>query len=341
VLGTELLPLVVFALSYWRDPRKFRTALYLLAAVFWLALSLFGPTFGAIGAWNAHVAGLMIVAVVLLAAAMVAGFAIFLVITGITLLRREGFAISRLLSLGLGTVLLAYLAAVVAVVLNDSVMGFVWLFLIGLPAGYLGFAFTAFLLYGSLYPALMARSGGPVAAVVVLGSGLIQGRVPPLLASRLRRGREVFDRAGGVGAQVQLVTSGGRGSDEPVAEATAMAQFLVDEGLPAGSVLAEDTSRNTQENLANTQRLLAERGLTGPLAVVTSDFHAFRAALLMRRLGLAGYAVGAPTARYYWPSAVIREFIAILRDHFWLNAVLLGLSVIPLPVMVVGSLTGR
>ena len=50
----------------------------------------------------------------------------------------------------------------------------------------------------------------------------------------------------------------------------------------------------------------------------------------MRRLGIPGYSVGARTARYYWPSAVIREFIAVLRDHFRLNVILLGLACLPL-----------
>lgn len=336
------LPFVAFLLSFWRDPRKVRTGLYLLAALAWVALGLVFELSGAVAQWNDTAGAIVLLAVVLLGLVMVVGFAGFLIATGVTLVRREGRQLSNLLSLGLGLVLLAYTVAVVAVVVSGSLPAFLWLALVGLPAGYLGFAFTAFLLYGSLYPALMARSGGPVAAVVVLGSGLIDGRVPPLLASRLRRGRTVFDRLTARGTPPRaMVTSGGRGPDEPVAEAEAMADFLVEDGLPADRVLREDRSRNTDENLANTAALLAERGIDGPIAVVTSDFHAYRAALLMRRHGLAGYAVGAPTARYYWPSAVIREFIAVLRDHLWLNVVLLGLALVPLVVALAGGLSAQ
>jgi uncharacterized SAM-binding protein YcdF (DUF218 family) len=339
---SQLLPFVAFLLSFWRDPRKVRTGLYLLFALGWTALGLVFQLSGAVTEWNDTAGALVLLAAVLLGLLMVVGFAGFLIATGVTLVRREGLRLSHLLSLGLGLALLAYAAAVVAVAVANSLAGFLWLLLIGLPAGYLGFAFTAFLLYGSLYPALMARSGGPVAAVVVLGSGLIDGAVPPLLASRLRKGRTVFDRLAARGTPPRaMVTSGGRGPDEPVAEAEAMADFLVEDGLSADRVLREDRSRNTDENLANTAALLAEQGIAGPIAVVTSDFHAFRAALLMRRHGLAGYAVGAPTARYYWPSAVIREFIAVLRDHLWLNVVLFGLSAVPLVVVLVGSVTAQ
>ena len=51
--------------------------------------------------------------------------------------------------------------------------------------------------------------------------------------------------------------------------------------------------------------------------------------------------MGAPTAVYYWPSAVIREFFAVLRDHFWLNAVLLALSVVPIVVYVATGLVAQ
>ena len=190
----------------------------------------------------------VLLAVLGMVVATVIAFAGFLVVTVITLLRREGNSLSRGLTLGLGVVLLGYVALGAWVVWSQAYGWLVVVLLLGLPAGYLGFAFVAFLLYGSLYPALMARIGGPVTAVVVLGSGLVRGRVPPLLASRLRRGRQVFDEARASGVPVQLVTSGGQGADEPVAEAVAMAFFLVGAGGPAESVIVEDKSRTTAEN---------------------------------------------------------------------------------------------
>lgn len=120
-----------------------------------------------------------------------------------------------------------------------------------------------------------------------------------------------------------------------------MAEFLTDDGFPQERVVAEERSRNTEQNLAYSAELLAARGIVGPIAAVTNNFHAFRAALLMRRLGIAGYSVGSPTARYYWPTAVIREFIAVLRDHLVLNAILLGLTCLPFLVYLVSLLVNR
>ena len=337
--GGVAILLVALTISVTSDPRKMRTALYLLALLSWLLMTVVGLTVGAADAFDPRLGGYTFLALAVLMLGTVVALAGFLVVTGITLLRREGFALSRLLGFGLGVGMLGYIGLWVAVVATASSQWAAGLLLLGLPLGYLGFGFVAFLLYGALYPAVMGRRGRPVAAVVVLGSGLIRGKVPPLLASRIRRGRALYDKF--ADRPPLLVTSGGQGPDEPVPEGRAMAEFLTDDGFPQERVVAEERSRNTEQNLAYSAELLAARGIVGPIAAVTNNFHAFRAALLMRRLGIAGYSVGSPTARYYWPTAVIREFIAVLRDHLVLNAILLGLTCLPFLVYLVSLLVNR
>ena len=197
----------------------------------------------------------------------------------------------------------------------------------------------AYLLWSWLYGLLTARFGRPVDAVIVLGAGLRGREVTPLLGARVERGIEWARRETGRAGRPVLVMSGGKGPDEEVSEAEAMASYAVAHGVDPDGVLLEDRSRTTQENLLNSARLLAARGEVSRVAVVTSSFHAFRAALLMRSLSLPGYAVGAPTARYYRPSAVLREYVAILRDNLWINVVGLALSLVPLVLFAVNSLT--
>ena len=320
---------VALTISTLTDPRKFRTGLYLLAVVVWGSLTLLGSIVSlAQRSVSAVTAEWLLIALIVIAMVTVLALAGFLIATGVTLIRKEGFAITRLLSIGLGVGMLLYLGLWLVVVRLEAAGLAVFLLLLGLPLGYLGFGFAAFLLYGWLYPLVAARRGGPVAAVVVLGSGLIRGRVPPLLAARLHRGQALFEKFPYVSPV--LVTSGGKGRDEPVAEASAMADYLVGEGVPRDRLIIENRSRTTEQNLRYSAELLHERGIVGPVAAVTNNFHAFRAALLMRRLGIAGYSVGAPTARYYWPTAVIREFVAVLRDHRVLNIVLLSLCCVPI-----------
>ena len=129
--------------------------------------------------------------------------------------------------------------------------------------------------------------------------------------------------------------SGGQGADEHVPEAQAMAEYAGEKGVSQESVLREDRSTTTEENLRYSADLLRAHGITGPVAVATpNDYHAFRSATMMRRVKLPGYALGYPTARYYWPAAVIREYVAVLRDHKRFVAVMLGISALPLAFMV-------
>lgn len=56
----------------------------------------------------------------------------------------------------------------------------------------------------------------------------------------------------------------------------------------------------------------AAEGRTGPVVVSTNNFHAFRAAIIARELDIQAQVVGAPTARFFFPSAVLREFVGVL-----------------------------
>lgn len=149
--------------------------------------------------------------------------------------------------------------------------------------------------------------------IVVLGCRLKKGRAGPLLASRLDRGLDVYCAEVAAGGDPIIVASGGQGHGATVAEADAMAAYLEAAGVPAGKIVRENRSRNTEENLRYSAAELAAR-LPADLrmTVVTSDFHVLRTAALARRLGMRAQVVGARTARRFVPRAYPREFAAVL-----------------------------
>lgn len=161
---------------------------------------------------------------------------------------------------------------------------------------------------------------------------------PPLLASRLDVGKRVYERSRAEGRQTVLIPSGGRGSDEKLAESEAMARHLVEQGVPGSDIVLEDQSTDTRENLELSRQVMLRHGIRGDVAVATNNYHAFRSATLMRRAGLPGYSIGAPTARYYWPSATVREFLAMLRDNLVINAIVIGLLTVPWIIYMVDRL---
>ncbi|MGY0021570.1 YdcF family protein [Streptomyces sp. YJ-C3] len=263
----------------------------------------------------------MMIALLVLAALGVITLAWFLLANGITMVRKEGRSPANLLSLGAGIALVALLALLVtALVLHTRTLVVVAATAVVL-AGHVAFLFVCFLLYATLYERLRIRRRADY--VVVLGSGLIDGRtVPPLLASRLDRARKEHARVSRRGRQPVLITSGGQGPDEHLPESHAMADYLIAQGFPADLIEREDRSTTTEENLTFSNALMRKANPEYRCVIVTNNYHVFRAAVTARRSGVRGHVVGAPTASYFWPSAMIREFVAILLTYRRTNAAL-------------------
>ncbi|MFC4630025.1 YdcF family protein [Promicromonospora alba] len=320
-----------------RDPRRLLPGVLLGLA----ATSLVAWLVGGVLELGAALAGLddgtrnLAGGLLMLAVPLVAGVAlgVALVINGMTMRRRERRSLANALSLLVGVAMLGVLAVGVLAIWTGWLQLAVVLLLLIAPVAYLGSAFAAYLGWSLVYARLARRAATP-AAVVVLGSGLVGGRVPPLLAQRVALGVEVQGKQ----HTPVLVLSGGQGADEPRSEGEAMAEYARELGAPSERMLVESASRTTEANLALSRTLLAESGVEGPLLAVSNDYHAFRAATLLRRLGIDGHAIGARTARYYLPSALLREFIALLRDHRVLNATALGILMLPVVAFVAFSL---
>lgn len=310
---------LLFVDSVMRDPRGFRNAVFLGLTLSFLGLGLLVGVSRTSGAGRV----LAVAAVGLLPTLGLMALVTFLIMNGMTMLRKEGRTAANLLSLACGVGIVALvLLLVVAVVARHHV-------LVGLAAAavlvvcYLAFLFFCYLTYGFVYRRMPIRHG--VDFVVVLGAGLMGGRrVSPLLASRLERGRSVYASLApaldGQGDGPMLIVSGGKGSDERLSEAEAMANYLVEAGFPAERILKEDQSRNTEENLLFSAALMkASRPEGYRCVVVTNDFHSYRAALIARDLGVPAQVVGSPTAAYFLPSATIREFIAVFVRYWKVN----------------------
>jgi uncharacterized SAM-binding protein YcdF (DUF218 family) len=116
-----------------------------------------------------------------------------------------------------------------------------------------------------------------------------------------------------------MITSGGQGPRERLPEARAMADYLIQRGIPRDRIECEERSRNTEQNLRFSKTIMQEWTPGYRCVVVTSNFHVFRAAITARRTGVNGQVVGSPTAAYFWPSATIREFAAVFLSHKVVN----------------------
>lgn len=169
--------------------------------------------------------------------------------------------------------------------------------------------------------------------IVVLGSGLIGGKVTPLLAGRINRAIKFYNKQKKKGKKPppKLVLSGGRGKDEPVSEAQAMKSYALLRGIPQQDILLEEQARNTWENMDYSKKIMdAHSGGQAYRALyATSNYHLLRAGVLGRRAGLRLWGIGGRTAWYYLPNALLREYLALLnlyRRRNLIMAILLFLA---------------
>ena len=311
---------VLFFCLFWlgvaRDLRRFSNAVLLGLALTSLAIGLTGRLGDA-----GHMTALVRAALagsVLVVGLGVFMLAFFLIANGVQMIRNEGRRAANLLSLMAGLGILGLVALLGAALTTRSpalIRGAGAVFLV---AGYVSFLFACFIGYALGYGRLRVRRD--VDFVVVLGSGLTSGsRVPPLLASRLDRVRALYASQAARGNPPVVITSGGQGPRERLPEARAMADYLIQRGIPGDRVVCEERSRNTEQNLRFSKAIMQERIPGCRCVVVTSNFHVFRAAINARRTGVNGHVVGSPTAAYFWPTATIREFAAVFLSHKVVN----------------------
>ena len=157
------------------------------------------------------------------------------------------------------------------------------------------------------------NSAVPVDAVIVLGAG-VNGETPSAaLWSRIRASADYLEKH----PDVPVVLSGGQGPGEAVTEAEAMRRALWTNSESRNArYLLEDRSTSTAENFRFSKEILEDYGIdtqTAVIAVVTNDFHCFRAHLIAQRQGL--HIVDVPAELPWWwltANSNVREAFAVV-----------------------------
>ncbi|MGN1339042.1 MAG: YdcF family protein [Oscillospiraceae bacterium] len=110
---------------------------------------------------------------------------------------------------------------------------------------------------------------------------------------------------------VPVVVTGGQGRGEDITEADCMKQWLLAQGVEKERIYTECSSHSTATNFANSAPILQELGISDGIAVVTNDFHQYRADIYARRLGLSVGHYSAATRLLVLPNYLIRELAAL------------------------------
>lgn len=233
------------------------------------------------------------------------------------MIKREGKSLGSLLAAMFAVMIFGGEIALFIWLANDFPTHLTWVSVILLLTGYavlyVSFVFLAFMFYSYGMRFLPRRVDFDY--VVVLGCGLINGNeVSRLLGDRLDKAYKVYDRSM---SACKIICSGGQGPDETVSEAEAMKDYLLENfDIRPKDIILEDQSVNTMENLRNSQQIIQNRKGRQFTAVVSSGYHILRADIYASKLNFPTVGIGAHTALYYWPSAMIREYAALVK-YYW------------------------
>ncbi len=129
--------------------------------------------------------------------------------------------------------------------------------------------------------------------LIVLGAG-VNGSAPSLsMVNRLEAALDYLEAY----PDAVAIVSGGQGAGEDVTEASAMHDWLIAHGMPESRIVQEDQSTSTRENLENSFAIIRSRGgdPAGGVAVVSSEYHLYRAKQMARALGAKPLGVAAET----------------------------------------------
>ncbi len=253
----------------------------------------------------------------------------FLFIDTYVLLNREGKTIRNLLPAAFGFALLVMILGTMFVVIKPldvkQWMIFEYIYVsVGCFLCYLAVMFVSFLSYSFFYSFMPKKATCDY--IIIHGSGLLGGnRVSPLLAGRIDKAIDLYHLGG---KKAKLIASGGKGEDEIVSEAEAMQKYLLEKSVPYEDIIIEDKSTTTFENIIFSKKIIENRqeGKKYYCLFVTSDYHVLRTSLIAKDANLIGEGVGSKTVWYYWITAFLREYVAIIVRYKWiLIAVIAGI----------------
>ena len=254
---------------------------------------------------------------------------IYSIVTNIVLIKKEGFKYTNFLGIILGMLAIIGLFGSQTIymiteriiyVKNDLLIK---LFIDSSINIILTYFYT--LVIATLYCNIMAANHVPSYDkdfVIILGSKInLDGSLSPLLKGRVDKaidfGKNQYKETN---KKIIYVPSGGKGIDEVMSEAKAMKNYLIQNGIDEDSIIIENKSVNTSENMKFSKEKIDKIKKDSKIIFSTTNYHVFRSGVIANKLGINCEGMGSKTKWYFHTNALIREFVANLyqerKKHF-------------------------
>ena len=153
----------------------------------------------------------------------------------------------------------------------------------------LGVIAVEWLLYRAIRRQAVRDEARPADAIVVFGAAEYNGFPSPVFKARLDHAFDLEER----GLAGIVITTGGSGGDPHFTEAGVGRDYLIQQGLAEGKIIAETRSQTTWESIQAVTRLLEARG-AHTCAAVSDGFHLYRIKLMFAAQGITAYGSPSP-----------------------------------------------
>lgn len=165
---------------------------------------------------------------------------------------------------------------------------------------------TALITGAEIVCAMSRKEIGEVEYLVVLGAQVRGTHITNSLMRRLDSAYSYLVKH----PDTKVIVSGGQGKGESITEAKAMAENLMQRGISESNIFQEACSTSTLENLRYSMEYIGCGDISA--AVVTNNFHLYRALLLGKYVGYRNLAgIAATSNPILFLNYLVREIIAV------------------------------
>ena len=133
----------------------------------------------------------------------------------------------------------------------------------------------------------------PADTAIVLGAAVYDNSPSPVFCERINHAIDLYND----GYVDTIIMTGGVGEGNIRSEADIAREYAEEQGVPAGSILIEEESKITAENLENAKRVMSRHGMETAL-IVSDPLHMKRAMLYAQDLDMTAYSSPTPTTLY-------------------------------------------
>ena len=145
--------------------------------------------------------------------------------------------------------------------------------------------------------------------IVVLGAQVRGERITKSLAKRLDAAYDYLIE----NEDTKVICTGGQGAGEDISEAFAEKRYLMEKGIAEDRIIMEDKSTSTYENLKFTLEIIGDKD--ADIAIVTNNFHVYRAVLLGKYVGFKNVdGIAGDSDNRLLLNYMVREGLALFKE---------------------------